>query len=75
MINPNRQYPKSFDPKALWNTQEIIGYLNISKATFYDMEYLIPTFKAGQCRVAFAKDVIAYAERLKQNQNPHFKAV
>ena len=68
-----RPYPPSFEPNAIWNVKEICEYLNIKVTHFYEIEAKIPTFKSGQKRVAFAKDVIAYAERLKAEQNPHFK--
>ena len=62
-------YPKSFDPKALWNSDEICRYLNISKPFFYEIEARIPTFKVGQRRVAFAAKVIGFAEMLQREQN------
>ena len=65
-----RAYPKSFHPDALWNKEEIIGYLSISGSIYYELEMEIPTFRVGRRRVAFAKDVIALAERMKLDQNP-----
>lgn len=65
-----RAYPKSFHPDALWNKDEIEGYLSITDSVFYDREMEIPTFKVGRRRVAFAKDVIALAEKIKLEQNP-----
>ena len=59
-----RAYPKSFHPDALWNKDEIEGYLSITDSVFYDREMEIPTFKVGRRRVAFAKDVIALAEKI-----------
>lgn len=70
-----RAYPKSFHPDALWNKEEIIGYLSISGSIYYELEMEIPTFRVGRRRVAFAKDVIALAERIKLEQNPPINAV
>lgn len=69
MKTSSMEYPQSFDPKALWNSDEICRYLNISKPTFYEIEALIPTFKIGKRRVAFAANVIEYAERIAREQN------
>lgn len=75
-IDPReRAYPKSFHPDALWNKDEIEGYLSITDNIFYEREMEIPTFKVGRRRVAFAKDVIALAERIKLEQNPPINAV
>lgn len=69
----SRAYPKAFHPDALWNKEEIMGYLSISDPVYYELEMEIPTFRVGRRRVAFAKDVIALAERIKLEQNPPMK--
>lgn len=66
----NRAYPKSFHPDALWNKDEIKGYLSVSTYTFYEIEPFLHTFKIGRRRVAFAKDIIDYAKSIQQEQNP-----
>lgn len=69
--NPaERQYPRSFAPDALWNREEIMGYLSISNTIYYDIEPELRTFRVGTRRVAFAADVIAFARRQQQEQNP-----
>ena len=48
-IDPReRAYPKSFHPDALWNKDEIEGYLSITDNIFYEREMEIPTFKVGR---------------------------
>ena len=64
-----KSYPQSFELQALWNIEEICGYLRFSKPYFYKIRSQIPTFKTGNRRVAFAKDVMAWAEHQKNKQN------
>ena len=65
-----RAYPQSFAPDALWNREEILGYLSISSTIYYEIEPELKTFKIGARRVAFAADVIAFAKRMQREQNP-----
>jgi hypothetical protein len=62
-------YPRSFEPKAIWTLEEVCGYLGISRATYFDIEPKFRSFRVGRRRMAFAKDVIAYAETIQAAQN------
>lgn len=66
----DRHYPESFHPEALWNMEEICGYLSIAHNKYYEIEPMFKTFKVGRRRVAFAANVIAYAHRIEAEQNP-----
>ena len=70
-----RIYPQSFHPYALWNKEEVCGYLEIKSTYFHQIEALIPTFKVGRERVAYAKDVIAYSLKECSKENPFYKTI